>query len=1450
MKKVIIALLAVLCFSVFAFANVNATPDEDWAEKMANKALLIPAPATVTAASGVPLVGDYYIPKGANPMGFDSLSIAVDSLNANGAGGMVNFILDADTLRDESFTFTADLNADSCVTVKPATGRDVVLIVVPGASEGNGAQMIGFDKSYVTFDGSNDGSDSRNLIVTTETDDAGVPFGINTKDAQEIVIKNLIIKNLDGITTGFKYGVVTNDVGGNSFTVDNCQVGSPEWPAWRDGVAVWGDWTNGFSKGTITNNDIHAGARGISTYIAGPCVFAGNNVKLYPTKTTYSYNYGIYSSWVSGAEIYDNVVTSAEVSTGTQTKIGGIVTASNPAGAVFNVYNNMVSVADAAETAPVYGFLGMSGSDARTWNVYHNTFAPQGAGEVNGIGQSSTGPITMDLKNNIIINNNAGDATSTGIELVNAATVLTSDNNILVAVEKCASLAGTDYADLADWQAAGQDVHSDSLAVTFVAADDLHLAAPSDENVALVMPSVGIAEDIDGDMRGAFAAYAGADEGTVYPNNDLNLAFDDASDVANWTTEAAWDTKEHDATRKALKHVDGGWGASIKRPVKATAGSLYKLTAFVETDGWDAGFYDLSVSGLGNDDVKISAISEGEVTELSLIGIADAEDGFILFSGSYPATKNVTLWIDSLVWDDQYMDIYPSEDIAAAKAIADYEWVACSGVVTATTIGAPVFMEDATGGIALYEWDLINDGIVEVGDEIFIAGQRSSYKGLIQIKNISENYVVLSKDNDVTPTLITAADLDSRDYQGMLVMIEDVDTVGTLAWPTEGNDASLAVKDANGVEFTLRIDRDGDMDGAPEPDQWPLDLVGVISEYNDPQVMARTMDDFIMNTTPGDFSILNPADSTVVTSLDDAALVDYAMGMDTVKAMFINWTEAVDTDDDTVTYELMVSPDGPEEAMTTTDTCFFIPVNEEKPYEMNGTYEAYIVATDLLGATSMSDTITVIFDFPKPAEITYAASVITDAGNMVYVEFDMCLDSTTAVDAANYSLIGDAVVAPTAAQLIAENAVMLTAPMVEDAVYNLVVSNVLNGDGAMPASDTSMNFVNIIPLSEAHPEDAAFTIQSFETGIGNFWVPTGSGSTHGVLPSSTFASSADDAFAGEKSGKLVLVDDPAEEGNYVRLYNGITTSIPSNSTLMIMVKGSGDVEMRLSVKDTGYEQGPWHKVTLCEDDWQVVSFDLVNDEAQGWITGNGTIEGDEVKIEAIHMRSTSDEDVTMYLDEMIARRPLEAANVTFNVNMKKQIALGKFNTILDYVDVAGSMNGWDGADYLLTDDDGDSTYSITFSTLPLQTLVFKFRINGSWDDATSEFPSGGPNREYFVKLTGGTKDYWYDDDTLVVEEARVGVPTEFALRQNYPNPFNPTTSIEFDMPSAADVKLVVYDVTGRKVRTLVNGALDEGYKNVVWNGRDDLGNSISTGLYIYRIQAGDFIDVKKMTFLK
>ena len=94
------------------------------------------------------------------------------------------------------------------------------------------------------------------------------------------------------------------------------------------------------------------------------------------------------------------------------------------------------------------------------------------------------------------------------------------------------------------------------------------------------------------------------------------------------------------------------------------------------------------------------------------------------------------------------------------------------------------------------------------------------------------------------------------------------------------------------------------------------------------------------------------------------------------------------------------------------------------------------------------------------------------------------------------------------------------------------------------------------------------------------------------------------------------------------------------------------------------------------------------------------------------------------------------------------------------------------------------------------------------------------------------------------------IPEEFALRQNYPNPFNPETTIRFDLPEALHVSLVIYDITGREIAKLVDKNKPIGYHSIIWDGQDKHGNQVSSGVYLYRIQVGNYIQTKKMVLLR
>lgn len=109
-------------------------------------------------------------------------------------------------------------------------------------------------------------------------------------------------------------------------------------------------------------------------------------------------------------------------------------------------------------------------------------------------------------------------------------------------------------------------------------------------------------------------------------------------------------------------------------------------------------------------------------------------------------------------------------------------------------------------------------------------------------------------------------------------------------------------------------------------------------------------------------------------------------------------------------------------------------------------------------------------------------------------------------------------------------------------------------------------------------------------------------------------------------------------------------------------------------------------------------------------------------------------------------------------------------------------------------------------------------------------------------------------DIIVSSNVGVGdddaLPNSFRIYPNYPNPFNSTTKIDYQLPKKTNVQLVIFDILGRSVITLVDDILNPGYKTITWNGIDAFGNNVSAGMYFYMIQTGKNREVKKMVLLK
>jgi hypothetical protein len=159
-------------------------------------------------------------------------------------------------------------------------------------------------------------------------------------------------------------------------------------------------------------------------------------------------------------------------------------------------------------------------------------------------------------------------------------------------------------------------------------------------------------------------------------------------------------------------------------------------------------------------------------------------------------------------------------------------------------------------------------------------------------------------------------------------------------------------------------------------------------------------------------------------------------------------------------------------------------------------------------------------------------------------------------------------------------------------------------------------------------------------------------------------------------------------------------------------------------------------------------------------------------------------------------------------------------------------------------------YTTTTTTnYRLYTLMHdpQYRLSVAWQNVAYNQP---PHTGFYLgdgMSTPPTPNIKYPGDatSIAQEEAHQQMPKEFVLEQNYANPFNPTTTIKFALPKSSTVKIVVYDILGRIVTTLVDGNYDAGVHSVVFNA-----TKLASGVYFYSIEAEKFVSVKKLMLLK
>ena len=178
--------------------------------------------------------------------------------------------------------------------------------------------------------------------------------------------------------------------------------------------------------------------------------------------------------------------------------------------------------------------------------------------------------------------------------------------------------------------------------------------------------------------------------------------------------------------------------------------------------------------------------------------------------------------------------------------------------------------------------------------------------------------------------------------------------------------------------------------------------------------------------------------------------------------------------------------------------------------------------------------------------------------------------------------------------------------------------------------------------------------------------------------------------------------------------------------------------------------------------------------------------------------------------------------------------LSKFQ---DHVMVSSKESGTGVLKILAADLQGGAIEGLdrSFITIPVEFIGHQYQV--------------APVSMEDIRLAGA-------DGSLVNVVARTttsdvkAIPGEFALQQNFPNPFNPSTEIRYDLPEEGFVNLAIYNMVGQKVRTLRSETMQPGYHSMVWDGRNDVGSQVATGMYFYSIHTGSFQATKKMLFLK
>ncbi len=929
---------------------------------------------------------------------------------------------------------------------------------------------------------------------------------------------------------------------------------------------------------------------------------------------------------------------------------------------------------------------------------------------------------------------------------------------------------------------------------------------------------------------------------TVF-EKDLNLTFnidkDRDLDIPKWKmytltnrfTYTAWDTTGGVAGTGALRLRDGGWGFAIERPLNATPGTNFRLTADVLVHGVAVPFY-FQVSGLSVEPVKVQIQSYStDFVSIELTGITVNPNGYIQIFGETGGGAD-TVWVDNVIFDDD-------------APLTTYK---LAGKVTLSDL--PANMSGATVTVVQASKTATTDSTGDYSISGLIAGMYDVKFGKFGYKDVTVDSFLVNSDDTLNVTLsknqtpIAEAGEDIIGIQASAYVKLDAsqsydpdgDSLSyywTCANPniimvtsTTNPVAGFRPLDIDDYKFYLKVN-DGTEDSA-------LDsvIVSVTMEASAPLGYEYV----------DDFAYLYAALGVVVDPEGKIWAGCYGYGSE--KNLAVWNSDGTRPDWQPIMFGLVG-----KDTVTTTGNSYKTAIDQDGNVYFSNASEVAVMKFDYHDGTPLGgirlakgSPVMSVDDngYLYVGTVTYDTVWVYDKDftlvNRVYVEY-IARDLEVAPDGSIiYIGMFNGTVkryqgSPTAGYVQIDD---LPGPFASP-------------DGLGSTTDIGFDMHGRLWVTEEHttwPQKDYMHIYSpdfstretIEAPEDHPWDnPRGTGFDHTLGDSLVYIVDFGANNPNIQRWAIPGTNLPPTFYTIREVAEVDSSGFPVLSTKKVRIRGIITVAGEFGATGPAYIQDATDSAGVAIYDGKVILTDSVKIGDEVILSGkvgfyNGLTEIDPP--DAFNIVSSGN-----ILDPFL----ITCADLADSVGERLQSQLVKIENIHVAEAVFPS-----NANIFITDKTGSATMRIDKDTDIPNTSVQADSFDAvgvvTQYDGSSPFWGGYQIMPRFKgdipKATGvGTND----SDLL---------PKTFALHQNYPNPFNPVTLIKYDLPKDCHVKIMIFNVLGQKVRSLVDDYQEAGFKAIHWNGVNDAGNQVATGTYIYMIKAADFNKTKRMTLIK